>query len=232
MEEKTFHLQQLLSERGQLITELGHDMKSPLTSLSNMAQIIRSNDIMLDPNTIKKMSYIEEQCALLSHRLQSIQTLASETGTPPHMEALDLNQFLADFHYSIRPVIEMSGPDFYYEVSGHPCRIMADPEKLSRALENLLYNAADFTPSDGKITLSLKQENGFACIYISDTGCGIPKKELSHIFQRFYTTRREEGGQGLGLSIAKTIITEHQGEISVMSAEGKGTTFMIRIPCL
>lgn len=232
VEEKTFHLHQLLSERGQLITELGHDMKSPLTSLSNMAQIIRSNDIMLDPNTIEKMSYIEEQCALLSHRLQSIQTLASEAGTPPHMEALDLNRFLADFHYSICPVIEMNGPDFYYEASGQPCRIMADPEKLSRALENLLYNAADFTPADGKITLTLKQENGFACIHVSDTGCGIPEKELSHIFQRLYTTRRKEGGQGLGLSITKTIITEHQGEISVMSEEGKGTTFVIRIPSI
>lgn len=232
VKEKTFHLHQLLSERGQLITELGHDMKSPLTSLSNMAQIIRSNDIMLDSNTIEKMSYIEEQCTLLSHRLQSIQTLASETGTPLHMETLNLNQFLADFHYSIRPVIEMSGPDFYYEACGQSCQIMADPEKLSRALENLLYNAADFTPADGKITLSLTQENGFACIHVSDTGCGIPEQKLSHIFQRFYTTRREEGGQGLGLSIAKTIITEHQGEISVTSEEGKGTTFLIRIPAI
>lgn len=230
VEEKTLHLHQLLAERGQLITELGHDMKSPLTSLSNMAQIIRSNNIMLDANTIEKMSYIEEQCELLSHRLQSIQTLASEAGTLPHMEALDLNLFLADFHYSICPIIEMNGPDFYYEASGQTCRIMADPEKLSRALENLLYNAADFTPADGKITLSLKQEDGFACIQVSDTGCGIPKQELSHIFQRFYTTRREDGGQGLGLSITKTIITEHQGEISVTSEEGKGTTFVIRIP--
>ena len=68
--------------------------------------------------------------------------------------------------------------------------------------------------------------------YVSDTGCGIPEKELSHIFQRLYTTRREEGGQGLGLSIAKTIITEHQGEISVISEEGRGTTFVIRIPSI
>lgn len=230
VEEKTFHLHQLLSERGQLITELGHDMKSPLTSLSNMAQIIRSNDIMLEHSTKEKMSYIEEQCELLSHRLQSIQTLASEAGTPSHMEPLDLNRFLADFHYSICPVIEMSGPDFLYKTSRQSCQIMADAEKLSRALENLVYNAADFTPANGKITLSLKQENGFAVIRVSDTGCGIPENELPHIFQRFYTTRRGEGGQGLGLSIAKTIITEHQGEISVTSEEGRGTTFVIRIP--
>lgn len=230
IEQKTFHLQQLLTERGQLISELGHDMKSPLTSLSNMAQIIRSNDIMLDENTRDRMSYIEEQCDLLSHRLQSIQVLASETGTPSHRHPVDLNQFLSEFHYSTRPVIEMSGPDFILDPCPYPCLIMADTEKLSRALENLVYNAADFTPADGKITLTLTHENSSACIRISDTGCGIPEKELPNLFHRFYTTRSDEGGQGLGLPIAKTIIAEHGGDITVNSEEGKGTTFIIRIP--
>lgn len=230
VEEKTLYLHQLLAERGELITELGHDMKSPLTSLSNMAQIIRSNDIMLDPNTRDKMSYIEEQCGLLSQRLQSIQMLASETGTPSHMESLNLNQFLSDFHYSSRPVIEMSGPDFIYQCSPQPCQILADTQKLSRALENLVYNAAEHTPADGRITLALTAEDSYACIDISDTGCGIPEKELPNIFRRFYTTNRENGGQGLGLPIAKAIITEHGGEIHVTSVEGRGTTFTIRIP--
>lgn len=230
VEEKTLYLHKLLAERGQLITELGHDMKSPLTSLSNMAQIIRSNDIMLDQNTRDRMTNIEEQCELLSHRLQSIQMLASETGTPSHMEPVDLNQFLSDFHYSNCPVIEMSGPDFIFEPCPHCCQIMADTEKLSRALENLVYNAADFTPAEGRISLSLKRENSFASIQISDTGCGIPEKELNNLFHRFYTTRSEEGGQGLGLPITKTIITEHGGDIHVTSEEGKGTTFIIRIP--
>lgn len=230
VEEKTLHLHQLLSERGQLITELGHDMKSPLTSLSNMAQIIRGNDIMLDQATRDKMSYIEEQCELLSQRLHSIQMLASETGTPSHMESLDLNQFLSEFHYSCRPVIEMSGPDFIYQSCPQPCRIMADTEKLSRALENLVYNAAEHTPADGRITLALKIENQYACLSVSDTGCGISEKELPHIFHRFYTTHKEDGGQGLGLPIAKTIITEHGGAIDVASVEGRGTTFTVRIP--
>ena len=66
VQEKTEHLQKLLTERGQLIAELGHDMKSPLTSLSNMAQIIRLNDIMLDEDTHRRMRHIEEQCNVLS----------------------------------------------------------------------------------------------------------------------------------------------------------------------
>lgn len=232
VKEKTHHLHQLFTERNQLITKLGHDMKSPLTSLSNMAQIIRSNDIMLDENIREKMSYIENQCSLLSQRLQSIQELATETSTSIHKKPLELNRFLADFHYSSCPVIEMSGPDFLYEPSTQPLHIMADAEKLLRALENLVYNAADFTPSEGTITLSLKKEASSACITIADTGCGIAESELTNIFHRFYTTRNEEGGQGLGLAIPHAIITEHGGKIDVASEEGKGTTFTLRLPLL
>lgn len=103
----------------------------------------------------------------------------------------------------------MSGPDFVYEPTSHPCQIMANSDKLSHALENLVYNASDFTPSDGKITLSLKKER---------------------FFQRFYTTRSGEGGQGLGLAITQTIITEHGGTIHADPVEGKVTTFTIRLP--
>ena len=80
VDEKTSHLTQLLKERSQLMAELGHDMKSPLTALSNMAQIIRLNDIMLDEDTRVKMQGIEDKCNVLADRLQSIQELAGEAG--------------------------------------------------------------------------------------------------------------------------------------------------------
>ena len=88
---------------------------------------------------------------------------------------------------------------------------MANSEQLLRALENLLYNAADFTPSDGNI---------------------IPEKDLPNIFRRSYTTRSDKGGQGLGLAITRAIIIEHGGRIDVFSKEGKGTTFTICLPIL
>lgn len=228
--EKTEHLQKLLMERGQLIAELGHDMKSPLTSLSNMAQIIRLNDIMLDEETHKRMIHIEEQCHILSERLKSIQEIAAHTTTPAKMEPVQLNIFLSDFYHHCRPIIELYGPNFLKIITPHPCHIMASQEHLFRALENLLYNAADFTPPDGKITLSLSTDGSFAYIAVSDTGCGIPEKDLPHIFQRSYTTREEKGGQGLGLTITRAIVLEHAGQIDVVSKEGKGTTFTICLP--
>lgn len=228
--EKTEHLRKLLTERGQLIAELGHDMKSPLTSLSNMAQIIRLNDIMLDKDTHKRMAHIEEQCNILSDRLKSIQEIAAQTSSPVKMEPLLLNTFLSDFYHNCRPIIELYGPNFFESITPQPCHIMANREQLFRALENLLYNAADFTPPDGKITLSLTADETSAYIAVSDTGCGIPEKDLPNIFRRSYTTRGDKGGQGLGLAITHTIVLEHAGTIDVVSKEGAGTTFTICIP--
>lgn len=230
--EKTEHLQKLLMERGQLIAELGHDMKSPLTSLSNMAQIIRLNDIMLDEDTHRRMLNIEEQCNILSERLKSIQEIAAQTSSPVKLEPLLLNTFLSDFYHNCRPIIELYGPNFLKNIAARPCRIMANPERLFRALENLLYNAADFTPPDGTITLSLTADDAFARIAVSDTGCGIPEKDLPNIFHRSYTTRSDKGGQGLGLAITRAIVLEHAGEIEVTSREGAGTTFTICLPVL
>lgn len=230
--EKTEHLRKLLLERGQLIAELGHDMKSPLTSLSNMAQIIRLNDIMLDPETRRRMIHIEEQCDILSERLKSIQEIAAQTNSPAKMEPVSLNSFLADFYHNCRPIIELYGPNFLKNITSRPCQVMANPEQLFRALENLLYNAADFTPPEGKITLSLTSDNDYAYISISDTGCGIPEKDLPNIFRRSYTTRSDKGGQGLGLAITRSIVLEHAGRIEVVSEEGEGTTFTICLPLL
>lgn len=232
VQEKTVHLQKLLTERGQLIAELGHDMKSPLTSLSNMAQIIRLNNIMLDEDTHKRMLHIEEQCGILSERLKSIQEIAARTGAPVQMEPVMLNTFLSDFYHNCRPVIELYGPDFSEKITPHPCRVMANREQLFRALENLLYNAADFTPPDGKITLSLSVKDSFARIIISDTGCGISESDLPNIFKRSYTTRNEKGGQGLGLAITRAIISEHGGSIEAFSKKGEGTNFVIDLPLL
>lgn len=232
VKEKTEHLQRLLTERGQLIAELGHDMKSPLTSLSNMAQIIRLNDIMLDEDARRRMAHIEEQCSILSDRLKSIQEIAVQTSSPVKMEPILLNTFLSDFYHNCRPIIELYGPNFLEHITSRPCHIMGNRERLFRALENLLYNAADFTPPDGKITLSLTADESFAHIAVSDTGCGISENDLPNIFCRSYTTRSDKGGQGLGLAITRTIILEHAGRIEVISKEKEGTTFTIFLPLL
>lgn len=229
---KTKHLSMMLDERSQLMAELSHDMKSPITSLSNIVQIIKLGNILLDDEAQDKIKMMEQRCDDLADRLHSIQRLTVETDGLPVMRELSLGRFLSEFHRDIQPVVELSGPDFICNLTLLPCLVLADAEKLRRALENLVFNAADFTPPEGSIQLTLERADGYACIQISDTGCGIQADAVSKVFDRFYTTRSEQGGQGLGLAITKSIIMEHQGAITVQSKVGVGTTFTIHLPLL
>lgn len=230
VEEKTRHLSLMHKERDQIVAELNHDIKGPLTSVSNIAQLILMNDILLDVDTREKLQGIEGKCDMAAGCVRSIQGLMEETSVIVHMKLLDLNKFLSEFHRSNQPVVEMAGPDFFCSLTPLPCQVLADSEKLSRALVNLVLNASDFTPPEGKITLSLERDDNFAYIRVADTGCGIPTEALPNVFSRTYTTRADQGGQGLGLTIIRSIVLEHRGEITVESTVGKGTAFTIRLP--
>ena len=109
-----------------------------------------------------------------------------------------------------------------------------DKLRLRQLFLNLLENAIKYTPECGKVSISLKKENAFAIIKISDSGIGIPQKELPKIFNRFYRVdkarSRELGGSGLGLSIAKWVTELHSGTISVYSVIHQGTTFTVKLP--
>ena len=232
VDEKTKHLKLLLSERGRLIAELGHDMKSPLSAFFNMSQRIQQADNSIDDSVKSRMQSIEQKCNILSERLRVLQELTEESIVSIDMDTIELNVFLSGFYKVNKPVVEMDGPDLVYSGSSFPCKIYGNEENITRVLENLIYNAADFTPSQGKISLSLEWHETFAAITVSDTGCGIPAEQLPHVFDRHYTTRKENGCQGLGLAIARFIVLEHGGEIAVDSTQGKGTVFTIKLPLI
>ena len=232
VELKTKHLKLLLAERGQLISELGHDMKSPISAFFNMSQRIQLEDSTIDESTKLRMQSIEHKCQILSERLHVLQALTEESIVSINMDALHLNKFLLDFHKINKPVIELDGPDFLYHTTANSCKIYGNEANLSRVLENLIYNAADFTPPQGKISLSLEWYEKFAIITVADTGCGILKENLPKIFDRRYSTRKDDGCQGLGLAIARFIVLDHGGEITVDSIIGKGTTFTIKLPLI
>jgi len=116
-------------------------------------------------------------------------------------------------------------------------RVLGDHDRLMQVLLNLVANALDHTPRGGKVTLALTCVEGWARLTVSDTGTGIPKEDLPHIFERFYRVdrarvRKVSGGAGLGLSIAYWITRSHNGRIEVASEEGRGTTFMVWLPRL
>jgi two-component system NtrC family sensor kinase len=104
------------------------------------------------------------------------------------------------------------------------------PQQINQVFMNLLINAGHAIESQGEITIKTWAEDGSIWVAISDTGHGIPKEDLNKIFEPFFTTKEVGKGTGLGLSITYEIVQKHDGEITVESEVGKGTTFTVRLP--
>jgi signal transduction histidine kinase len=126
------------------------------------------------------------------------------------------------------------GLSFSAELPKGPIWIQGDADSLRRALLILIDNAAKYTPAGGSVAVRFERRDELAIASVSDTGIGIAKEEVAHIFDRFWRAdkarSREQGGSGLGLSIAKWIIEMHLGSIDVESEPGKGSTFHLRVP--
>src|SRR5713101_4007578 len=106
--------------------------------------------------------------------------------------------------------------------------IDADPDLLHRAFQNLVLNALDAMPAGGTLTMRTSEHDGNARIEVADTGKGLTPEECSRLFTPYYTTKQQ--GTGLGLAIVQSVVSDHNGSISVTSDEGHGTTFRIELP--
>ena len=117
-----------------------------------------------------------------------------------------------------------------------PVTVQGDPGQLRQLALILLDNAIKYTPAGGKVRIAVTRNGRLAAFSVSDTGIGIPPEARPHIFERFYRADqardRDQQGSGLGLSIGKWITETHQGEISVMSQPGQGSTFTILLPAV
>ncbi|MBT2671261.1 GHKL domain-containing protein [Streptomyces sp. ISL-14] len=111
--------------------------------------------------------------------------------------------------------------------------VIIDPMRFEQVIFNLLDNAIKYSDPNTKTSISVKSENGMVLLIIKDEGYGIPKEDLSYIFDRFYrvdkSRSRDTGGSGLGLSIVKELIEAHDGTIEIKSEQGKGTAFYISL---
>jgi signal transduction histidine kinase/DNA-binding response OmpR family regulator/ligand-binding sensor domain-containing protein len=159
-----------------------------------------------------------------------------------HLSTGDVVAFMKDICYSFTELANRKNISFSFSTSISELRMEFDPEKLKKIIYNLLSNAFKFTESNGKVdlTISLEQEvnsgEKFLKVKVSDTGCGIPEKDIDRIFERFYRVENEQtlhkSGTGVGLHIVSEYVRLHRGQIQVESKEGKGSVFTIRIPAI
>ena len=230
VEERTKEVTLLLSERQKILSEFLHDLKSPIACISAYLQLVKENDIHVDEKTQEKIDMIEKNYEELSVQIRSIQDFNAGISPVSRREKFDLRQLAETYYLRNRQDVEVFGPLFLLSLPPFPCPMQGNPESIARGIENMVFNSMDFTPPEGKIVLSLSMENGNYLLSVSDTGCGIDEDTLPHIFERSFSTRKEEGGNGLGLFLVKTIAQEHQGNVSAESVPGEGCRITLTLP--
>jgi two-component system sensor histidine kinase VicK len=147
---------------------------------------------------------------------------------------ISLRQLLLEVVDKFRPQIEQSRTNIIINIPDLP-EVVGDPDRLSQVFTNILDNAIKFSRPEGQIKLQGSSKKGFVEISIEDSGPGISKDDLPHIFERFYQVdpSRKGGalhGTGLGLAIANEIVQAHDGKIEVCSDAGQGCTFVVNLP--
>lgn len=230
VERKTSALETLLNERRELLAALVHDLKNPLSALRSYADLVRSSGVALDDETAACLDALSERVDAVEDRFGLLQDFSRSERAAASADRLELAAFLRGFYESNRPDIELAGQRFCLDLSKDELYVSAAELQLRAALENLCYNALSFTPPGGRITLSLRREGGYAVIRVSDTGCGIAPEDLPHVFERGFTRRPDNSGEGLGLYIVRTFALEHGGSAEAESKPGSGSTFTLRLP--
>jgi len=225
-------LENLFEAQKRLVADVSHELRTPLTTIQGHIDLLKRGG-MDDPQLREEvLATIEAETRRLNRLLSDLTLLAqADAGVKLEMKPIELDSLLLDvYRYACLASNKV-------EVTlAHEDRalVMGDPDRLKQLLINLVDNALKYTPPGGKVTLALYNEGEWVRVDVSDTGMGIPKEELPHIFERFYRGKkaRSKRGTGLGLSIARWIAEAHGGHITVESEEGKGTTFSLWLKTL
>jgi len=226
-------IQSLVSEIRQMGDDIAHDLKSPLTRIRGMAEIALTTGKSPSEYEAMAASTIEECDRLLDNINTMLMISKTEAGVEkPSRERIDLALFVRDACELFGTTAEDKGLTLSCDVP-EECVIRGDAGMIQRLLSNLLDNAIKYTPAGGTVEVSLSEIKGQgATLTVKDTGIGISKRDLPHIFERFYRgdQSRSESGAGLGLSLAKAIVLAHGGNITVESRPHEGSAFTVTLP--
>jgi len=226
-------LDQMENLRQEFISNVSHEIQSPLTSIRGFAQALKS-DQLTPQERHHYLGIIEEESTRLSRITEDLLRLASLDSE--HLQFMP-KQYRLD--RQVRNLILACEPQWRQksiemEASLQEVLITGDEDLLSQVWTNLLHNSIKFTPEHGSIQVTLDHASSQAVFRISDTGAGIAEEEQDRIFERFYkadrSRTRSQEGSGLGLSIVKKIVDLHKGTIQVESRVGAGTSFTVCLP--
>ena len=226
-------IQALVTEIREMTDNIAHDLKSPIARIRGMAEVTLTTGKTLADYENMAAGTVEECDRLIDMINTMLMITKAESGVDKRNdEDIDVSKLVRDACELLEPVAEDGGLSLTCDTP-NPCHFVGDRRMIQRILSNLLDNALKYTPSGGAVEVSLSERNGReVALTVHDTGIGIPAGDLPHVFERFYRCdqSRSEPGTGLGLSLARALARVHNGDITVASTPGKGSTFTLILP--
>jgi signal transduction histidine kinase len=225
-------LESEFNSQRRFMADISHDLRTPLTVIKGNVGLMRRMNAVDEESLTSIESEVDRLVRLVSDLLLHFQV---ESGNlPMHLSLISLDSIILEVIQQIHVLSDQKVKLIVKEID--EVEILGDADRLKRVFFNLLDNAVQYTPRDGEVRISLRKNEFETEVEIEDTGPGIPKEDLKHIFRRFYRgeksrKRSKDTGFGLGLSIAYYIVHAHNGVISVQNKHHEsGAVFTVKLP--
>lgn len=232
-EDMMHDLQQLEQMRREFVTNVSHEVQSPLTSISGYAQALKQVDLS-DQERSRYLDIIiaeAKRMSTMSDSLLKLSMLESQS-QQLRLVTVSLDEQIRRVIVALQP--QWSARNIHFELDLQTVKVTADRDQLNQVWTNILSNGIKFSKDGGVIHVSIQQDIKNVTVRISDTGIGIPLEDQKRIFERFFKADRSHSrkydGSGMGLAIVKQIVSLHQGDVRVESELGQGTTFIVTLP--
>src|SRR5215213_3145301 len=220
-----------LAAVGEMAAGIAHELNNPLTSVTGFAELAL-DDIPVASETHKDIEMVLREALRARDVVRRLLDFARQ-GESTRARA-SLNEVVDDIVALSRHLIHTSGVELNLELQQDLPWILVDVNQMKQVLLNLIHNALQAMPAGGELIIStqstFRSGRDWVIVSVRDTGVGIPKLDQARIFEPFYTTKGEQGGTGLGLSVTYGIITDHGGQIDVESQPGAGSKFTVWLP--
>jgi signal transduction histidine kinase len=234
LRERTMALEEADRVKTAFVSNISYELRTPLTSIAGFAEMLDEGYAGKLPGTAKDyvgaiISSVGRLSALIDDILDLTQSdMGSLLLAEDEIDLADLGETVAA---QAREIAEAKQIEFEAAIDASAGTITGDRRRLGQAMLNLLRNAVQFTPSGGRVTLTVEGKEAEAQLIVSDNGPGIPPAEQARVFDRFqHNAAQGDGGMGLGLPLARQFIEAHGGTVRLTSELGMGTTFLVTLP--
>jgi signal transduction histidine kinase/ActR/RegA family two-component response regulator len=232
------HLRELDDLKSGFLAHVSHELRTPLTSIQGFADNMLAR--VAGPLTEKQQQYLKRIAVNTARLHRMIGNLLHRSSIEAKkiqisVGEVHLTQLIEEVLEQMQPLSQAKEQSLELVGLGKECLVRGDADKLRQVIINLVDNAIKYSPCEGRIRIALTQSGGgFAKVSVIDSGPGIPRDAVPKVFDTYYRVENKESmkvkGFGLGLSIVKTLVELHGGQVGIESEEGKGTTFHVTLP--